>query len=194
MHALFVLLATAGLRLGEALGMTWDAVDIEQGCVFVGRQLQWAGPQRPSLVPVKTARSRRRVPLAPMAVEALRRHRTRQAEERLFLGPGWGGAYREWQLVFTTPLGTPVNPANFRNRDFYPMLAKAGLPRVRPHDLRHFTASAMLHGGADYSQVMEYLGHIQPGVTIGMYAHTLPGSLQEAATRVERLLTAAVEE
>src|SRR5690606_28592506 len=89
LHALFVLLATSGLQLGEALGMTWDTVDFEQGIVFVNRQLQWAGkPQRPSLVPVKTARSRRRVPLAPMAVSALKQHRARQAEERLFLGAG----------------------------------------------------------------------------------------------------------
>ena len=194
LHALFVLLATSGLRLGEALGLTWDAVDVDQGCIFVGRQLQWAGkPLRPSLVPVKTARSRRRVPLAPMGVAALRQHRARQAEERLFLGPGWGGDYRDWNLVFTNEVGKPINPANFRNRVFYPALKRAGLPRVRPHDLRHFTATAMLHSGADYRQVMEYLGHSRPDVTIGLYAHTLPGSLNEAAARIERLLTTAAD-
>jgi len=128
-----------------------------------------------------------------MGVAALRQHRVRQGEERLFLGPGWGGDYRDWNLVFTNEVGKPINPAIFRNRVFYPALKRAGLPRVRPHDLRHFTATAMLHSGADYRQVMEYLGHSRPDVTIGLYAHTLPGSLNEAAARIERLLTTAAD-
>lgn len=191
LNALFVFLATTGCRIGEATGLQWPDVNLADGTVTIRQQLQWVGkPLRPGLVPLKTARSRRRIPLAPMALRALEKHRGRQAQERLKVGEGWG----DWNLVFTTPIGTPVNPSNFRNRAFYPVLEKASLPRIRVHDLRHFATSAMLHSGADYRTVMDYLGHSQPSVTLGIYAHTLPGALQKAAARVEDLLTAADEE
>src|SRR5260370_32679136 len=85
LHALWVLLATTGLRLGEALGVTWPDVDFERGSLTVRRALQRL-PKRLGgvvLVEPKTDRSRRTVYLAPGTVAALAEHRRRQADEPL---------------------------------------------------------------------------------------------------------------
>lgn len=112
LHALFVLLSTTGSRLGEALGLQWPDVDFDEPSVVFRHQLQWAGkPLRPALVPLKTNSSRRRLPLPEMTVRALKAHRKHQKEERLLAGEAWV----DWGLVFTTPIGTPINPSNFRN-------------------------------------------------------------------------------
>src|SRR5690606_42099004 len=64
-------------------------------------------------------------------------------------------------LVFTTSIGTPLTPANVRNQSFYPLLKKAGLPRIRFHDLRHTTATVLLSRGVHPRLVQELLGHSQ---------------------------------
>ncbi|MBA2563920.1 MAG: hypothetical protein H0V09_00675 [Gemmatimonadetes bacterium] len=77
-------------------------------------------------------------------LEALRRHRRRQLEERLALGPVWQD---EWGLVFTTRVGSPIRPGNLLRRSFWPALKRAELPRVRFHDLSHTAATLLLLRG-----------------------------------------------
>jgi integrase len=128
-----------GLRQGEVLGLCWDDVDIDQKVLRVRRSLQRRSGGGLMFADVKTARSRRDLPLPDELVEALRRHRVRQSEERLATGSRWAGS----ACVFTTPLGTPIDPRNdFRN--FKQLLAAAGLRDVRLHDLRHTAATLLL--------------------------------------------------
>ena len=88
----------------------------------------------------KTRRSRRNVHLTGAAVGALRSHLERQLEdiERL------GDRYRDHGLVFTSEIGTLINPTNLRRRSFVPLLERAGLPQIRFHDLRHTCATLLL--------------------------------------------------
>ncbi|MEX2355620.1 MAG: tyrosine-type recombinase/integrase, partial [Thermaerobacterales bacterium] len=97
----------------------------------------------------------------------------------------------EWELVFTTPIGTPVNQSNIRNRHFYDLLDAAGLPRMRFHDLRHTCATLMLQAGVQPKVVQETLGHSTIAMTIDLYSHVMPSIQKEAATRMNDLLTAA---
>lgn len=185
LYALYVLAVTTGMRLGELLGLTWPDVDLDAGEVRVRRQLVWVRNVEPTLAEPKTDAGRRTISLPPLAVEALHEHRRRQLEERLLAGPAWQD---RWHLVFTTPLGTPINPSNLRNRSFRPLLEKAGLPRVRFHDLRHSVASFLLAAGTNVKAVQELLGHITSRVTLDTYAHTLPGMRQQVAATLERLV------
>ena len=86
LHAVWVLLATTGLRLGEATGLRWEDVDHDAGQLTVRRALQRQRGKGLVLVEPKTARSRRTIHLTSVAVDALRRHNTRQKEQRLVLG------------------------------------------------------------------------------------------------------------
>ncbi len=97
LESLFGVALACGLRLGEALGLKWEDVDLETGELRVRQQLQRDG-KRLVLAELKTAKSRRTLALPKVCIEALKRHRTRQLEERLKAGPAW----QETGLVFTT--------------------------------------------------------------------------------------------
>jgi integrase len=83
--------------------------------------------------------------------------------------------WRESLCVFTTPTGTPVDPRN-DYRQFQKLLAKAGLPSVRLHDLRHTAASLLLAQNVPARVVMEILGHSQIALTMNTYSHRRSGS------------------
>jgi len=132
---------------------------------------------------VKTARSRRDQPLPDELVDALRRHRARQSEERLAAGTHGAGS----ACVFTTPIGTPVDPRN-DFRCFKQLLAAAGVRDVRLHDLRHTAATLLLAQGVPARVVMKILGHRQIGLTMNTYTHVASEVLREATSRMTQTL------
>ncbi len=181
-EALVIVALATGLRAGELLGLSWDATDPDAGTLRVERQLQRvAGAYE--LVEPKTERSRRTLVLPPVAVEALRRQRVRQAEARLYAGAGW----QDWGLVFTTAAGAPIHGSTLTHR-FQARLAAAGLDRIRWHDLRHGCAALLLADGTSLRVVMEQLGHSQIAVTANIYAHVVPALLADAANTLDRAL------
>ncbi len=188
LEALYTVALALGLRQGEALGLRWEDVDLEAGRLHVRVQLQRLEGRGPQLVALKTASSRRALPLPPFAIEALRRHRARQLEERLALGPAW----QEHGLVFTSTIGTPLEARNVL-RDYHALLARAGLPRKRFHDLRHTCATLLLLQGVDLRVVMEILGHSQISLTANTYTHVAEALKRQAAERLEALLGQASE-
>lgn len=183
LYALYVLAATCGLRIGEALGLKWEDVNFDQRTLTVQRQLQWLKGQ-PQLVAPKSEKSKRTIVLPQVALGALREHRVRQAEERLRAGAAW----QDHGLIFTTSIGTPLSPANVRNRSFYRILKEAGLPRIRFHDLRHTTATLLLARGVHPRLVQELLGHSQISLTLDTYTHVMAPMLRQVADEMDALL------
>ena len=127
LEALYTLAVGIGLRRGELLGLTGQAVDLDEETLRVRRSLQRVNGQL-TLVDPKTARSQRTLPLPGLCVQALRKQQDRQRVER---GESvtWGD---EWGLVFTTSVGTPIEPRNL-NRHFTTVAKRAGLPKLRFH-------------------------------------------------------------
>jgi len=185
LKALFTVALAVGLRQGEALGLRWQDVDLDGAALSVQRSLQRVGGQWLFLEP-KTPRSRRTVPLPAPVVAALREHRARQLQERLRLGPAWEG--ETWgDLVFADEAGGPLSGFHVRRR-FYMLLAMAGLPPMRYHDLRHGAASLMAAQGVPMRTAMEMLGHSQISTTANIYAHVAPELTRDAADRMEAAL------
>ena len=116
--------------------------------------------------------------LTTRAVEALKRHRERQLEEREELA----GLWQDHGLVFPTRVGTPMSRHNLVARSFKPLLERAGLPNIRFHDLRHTCATLMLAVGTNPKVVQETLGHANVTITLDTYSHLLP-NLQEEVQR-----------
>lgn len=163
--------------------MRWSDVDLDVGTVTVRYTLQRVDGQL-TLVEPKTVRGRRTIPLPPSVAVELRAHRTRQKEERLWMGSRW----RDADFVFTTTIGTPLDGTNVTHR-FQVLLREAGLPRYRFHDLRHTAASLMLRQGVPARVVMETLGHSQINLTLNTYSHVMPALMGDAAARMDALLT-----
>jgi integrase len=183
MHARWALAVTLGLRQGEVLGLKWDDVDLEHAVLRVRRALQRQSGGELVLVQPKTSRSRRTVRLPPSIVESLRVHRQEQEARRDAAGNAW----KDTGLVFTTRTGGPVHPRN-DYRAFRALLRKAGLRRIRLHDLRHTAASLMLAKEVPARVVMEVLGHSQISLTMNTYSHVADESMQTVAERMEDTL------
>lgn len=149
-----------GLRRGEALGLRWCDVDLGLGELRVLQTLQRV-EGRLQFLPPKSERSRRRVPLPAVAVEALQQHRVQALSEAVERGTDIAGD----DLVFTSTVGTPLEPRNV-NRTFTDLVKAAGLRHVRLHDLRHTCASLLLAQGVSPRVVMDILGHSAIAVTM----------------------------
>ena len=128
-----------------------------------GRSL---GPTKGAKLATKTARSQRTVPLPPVMVSALKRHRTKQSAERLARGPKW----QEHGYVFTTPIGTPIDPRNC-TRLVQAACKAAGVRVVRLHDFRHGCVSVLLAMGVPPRTTMEIVGHTTLEITMNVYGH-----------------------
>jgi integrase len=174
-EALYVLAISSGMRQGELLGLRWSDVDLDRGYLSVTHTLERSGPNAVFGEP-KTSASRRRVRLTDRAIEALRRHRSVQAEIRLRAGAAW----RDLDLVFTNGTGGPLDAHNLVRRDFGRLLERAGLTPIRFHDLRHTAATLLLTKGIHPKVVADMLGHSSVAVTLDTYSHVLEGLHQEA--------------
>ena len=90
--------------------------------------------------------------------------------------------------LFATGIGTPLSPRNV-DRSFEESIARAGVPRVRLHDLRHCNASLDLSTGTSVKAVATRLGHSDPSITLRTYAHVMPHEETAAAERLGALLS-----
>ena len=102
-------------------------------------------------------------------------------------GRGAGDTWRDSGHVFTTPIGTPLDPANLR-KAFKRLLVAAELPAVRFHDLRHSAASLLLAEGVPMRMIIETLGHSQISITSDLYSHVAPELRQDVADAADRAL------
>jgi integrase len=185
LEALFVMAITTGARVGELLGLSWDDVNLQTGKVHIRRALVRQAKKGLVLVEPKTERSRRTIHLTALAIEALKGHLLRQQQLKGFGEPGWN----EYNLVFCNHVGKPFDHSSLIKDYFHPLLAKAGLPLIRFHDLRHTAATLMLQLEVHPKVVQEMLGHSSIGITLDTYSHAIPTMQIGAAGRLSDLLT-----
>lgn len=183
LEALYVLALTSGLRLGELQALRWRDVNLDGARLRVTATFQGMANGKLLLAKPKTARSRREVHLSALAVAALRRHRVAQLEERLRAANFW----EDHDLVFANERGRPLDGNNFRERAFARLLERAGLPRIRFHDLRHTAATLLMSQGVPIKVASEMLGHADIATTLRTYSHVLPGMQEQAAEAMDRV-------
>ncbi|MDR7549491.1 MAG: site-specific integrase [Armatimonadota bacterium] len=182
-YRLYLAAVTTGMRQGELLGLRWRDVDLALGVASVQQTFYRLGAQMLFGEP-KSAKARRTVALPVVLVEELRALREEQEENRRLLGPD----YHDYGLVFCQPNGKPLHGHNISRGDLRRVLARAGLPRIRFHDLRHSHATLLPRQGEHPKVVSERLGHSGVGITLDTYSHVLPGMQAQAAARLEERL------
>lgn len=107
LETLITFALSLGLRKGEILGLRWNDLDLETGTLQVRHAIQKVNGTWQFVEP-KTDQSRRTLHLPPITLAALRQHRERQALERAAAGSRW----QEWNLVFPSAVGTPMDGSN----------------------------------------------------------------------------------
>jgi integrase len=177
LFALYPLAFTTGMREGEMFGLQWPDIDFAQGFLTVRRLLEEVRGKF-ALRDPKTDPSRRRIDLPHLALQALADHRKAMLAE----GQDMQG------LVFCDTDGGPLRRSNVARRSFFKIIARAGLPKIRFHDLRHSAASLLLAAGENPKVVQERLGHSRIETTLNIYSHVVPTMQQEAARKLDRLL------
>ena len=165
---LFEFLAVTGLRIGEALGLQWQHLDLGRGRVLVRRR--W---YRGTFAAPKSRYGRRDVPIRP------------EMAQRLWaLRKEAGGG--DDDLVFPSASGSPLNDSNLY-RVFRPAAARAGVPWATFHTLRHTCATALFRHGMNAKQVQGWLGHHAASFTLDTYVHLLPDDVAEAPAAFDEL-------
>jgi integrase len=178
----WALLLARGVRRGELCGLKWSAVDLDAGTLRI-ETTRTVVEGKPTASRPKTAAGLRSIPIDARLVALLRAHRRRQAAEKLAAGP----AYEDSGFLLADELGRPYHPESISGW-FDTKVAEVGLPRIRLHDTRHTAATLMLAAGTPVKVVSEMLGHSSPTVTLGIYAHVLPGMAEEAGARLSAAL------
>lgn len=176
LEALFVLALTTGMRQGELFALRWSDVDLRRRTLFVQRSAQEVASEI-SFVEPKTDRSRRRVSLSGVAVDALKRRKAIAATEA-----------RNGELVFPSERGYVLRKSNFLRKDWEPIRTAAQVPKARFHDLRHTAASLLLIEGVHPKVVSEMLGHASVRLTLDTYSHLIPTMQAGAADAFDRVL------
>ena len=160
-QTLYYLAVSTGLREGELLGLQWGDLDWKTGALQVQRQAQRQTGAGVVFTEPKSAAGRRLIVLGQATLTRLRKHNVEQKRARVFIGGRW----KEQGLIFTSSIGTPLD-ARKMSRQFKTTLARAGLPDIRFHDLRHTAATLMLQQGIHPKIVQERLGHSNIGMTL----------------------------
>ena len=172
---LYYLELATGLRRGELLGLKWEDIDLERGDLRVRRQVSRINGEVVE-APLKTKNAYRTLPLAEDTVSVLK-------EQRRKVGNS------PW--VFPSPNGGPISPDSVLHM-LHRVLKRAGLPKVRFHDLRHTFATLALQNGVDVKTVSGMLGHFSAGFTLDTYAHITSAAQRQAAKTMENVLSGSI--
>ena len=173
---LYYIELTTGLRRGELLGLKWEDLDWKNCELRVRRQVARINGEVVE-APLKTKNAYRTLPLSEDAIGVLTQQR--QAV----------GSQCPW--VFPSPSGGPMSPDSVLHM-LHRVLKRAGLPKLRFHDLRHTVATLALQNGVDVKTVSGMLGHFSAGFTLDTYAHVTTQAQREAANTMGNLLSGAV--
>lgn len=179
--SLVVLAFTTGARRGELLGMRWHDVNFEARYVTIKSSLSEVGGLV-RLKGTKTNRSRR-VPLSTLAIDALRKQRAYQAQQKLLLRE----AYKDEGFVFSTPTGDPWVPSAVTDK-FRKLARQCGVSSTRLHDARHTAATWLITEGVDIPTVGAILGHAAPSTTLNIYSHAIAGAAESAVEKIDEHL------
>ena len=172
---LYYLELATGLRRGELLGLKWEDIDLERGDLRVRRQIARINGEVVE-APLKTKNAYRTLPLAEDTVSILLEQKKKVA------GSPW---------VFPSSTGGPISPDSVLHM-LHRVLKRAGLPRIRFHDLRHTFATLALQNGVDVKTVSGMLGHFSAGFTLDTYAHVTTASQRQAAKTMGGILSGSL--
>ncbi|MDK2894832.1 MAG: integrase [Moorella sp. (in: firmicutes)] len=181
---LITLAVATGLRRGELMGLEWQDIDFKNNTIEVHQASQYLPEKGIFTKDPKNETSNRMIAVPTSVMELLKQYKAQQAEERLKVGDLWQGSNR----LFTTWDGQPMHPDTI-SKWFPKFLRRYGLPPITFHGLRHTSATLLIAEGVNLKNVSRRLGHSNISTTGDIYAHALRSVDQEAAEKLDHILT-----
>ncbi len=191
---LSLLLLAAGIRIGEALGVEWQHIDMDNSIMAVEQASQYLGHNVGTITKrPKNKASERLVALPNSLVELLHQYKSYQAAKRIELGSKWqGGVTFSHDRLFTTWNGRPMFPGSY-NTWLSRLCLNNGLPHITPHSLRHLSATLLINANISLKNISARLGHNRTSTTGDIYSHFLKSTDKIAAEKMDAILLAAKE-
>ena len=165
-YPIILTLARTGMRVGEACGLQWGDIDFDGRFINIQRSYSHGHIETP-----KNGKPRR-VDMSMQLTEVLWRLKRRRINDII-----------KW--LFPNEAGNPIDSHNWRKRVFDKALQKAGLRRIRIHDLRHTYASLLIQAGESLAYVQNQLGHHSIKLTVDVYGHLAPEGNKEAVDKLD---------
>ena len=189
---LLKVIVLTGMRLSEAIGLTWDCVDFRRGTVLINKQLQKRPESAGGFVfsSAKNGKGRTLRP-APYVMALLQTRYDQQVHHKDVAQEAWAGWHTESEhkkaLVFTNLFGEHLHPQTVYNH-FKKLADRIGAPNARVHDLRHTFAVLSIQNGDDYKTVQVNLGHATAAFTLDVYGHVSEAMKSASAERMEKYI------
>jgi len=182
-RTLFLTAVLTGMRRGELLGFQWGDIDWNSNVIFVQRSLYWntksdlatntdSRSKRWAFSSPKSRRSVRSIMMTPKLREALQTHKINCHAN-------------EYDLVFCTSNGTPLDPDNMVKQQFHPTLSRAGLRRIPFHSLRHSFTALLIAQGEHPKFIQSQLGHASIQTTMDLYGHLFPQEHHQVGSKLD---------
>lgn len=180
---LWLLYLTSGFRRGEGLGLRWRDVDWTRSTLTVKQQVVVRGGA-PVIGEPKSKAAKRTIEMDPHTMGQLETHYTKQCARRKE-----ARYWQDYDLVFCTGGGTPINPNNLY-RNFARIVEASGVhAELKPHDLRHTHGTRMLNAGMTIADLSRRLGHAKVSITVDLYAsHLVAGRESGAPKAISEML------
>jgi integrase len=182
-EALYHLALKLGPRKSEIFGLQTRDIDWLKQTIHIRRQVYRPPTGGWNFAPLKTKRANRVLAVGDGLLDQLRRQLDRVQAMRLE-----AKSWQENDLLFPSAAGTPMNSRI--GATFERATQRAGLPQIRFHDMRHTAVSIMLANGIQILTVSRIIGHSNPAVTLSVYGHLMPGSMEEAAALMDEVTQA----
>lgn len=161
-----------GLRRGEVVGLKWDAIDFERGCIIIKRTVTSVQLNGKTQIieqdSAKTKSSMRTLPLVGSFREYFLQVKEAQELNKKVCGNCYNYEYDGY--VFVDEMGERMKP-DYLTSQFPAFIQRHGMRKMRFHDLRHSCASLLLANGVPLKQIQEWLGHSDFSTTANIYAH-----------------------
>ena len=184
LDAFLHIMLTTGMRPGEALGLRWEDIDLENSELFITGTLKSARRITPSGVGIvqlernepKTKASRRTISTPSALKSALERQMMRQSMWKI----REGGRWKDTGYVVTSLIGTPVSITNLRKK-YKKLLSENDIRYIRLHDIRHSVVTMSLELGIPLDQISQVVGHSSLSITKDIYGRNIKGHTQNFA-------------
>lgn len=183
LYALYLIVILSGLRRGELLGLRWQDVDLDKRRFTIRHTLIFINGKRHEKDGAKSESSERSFQISAEIVAALHERQAAYCFERVAAGEEW----HEHDFVFGSTIGTGLYESTLR-RQHEKLIARAKLPRLTMHELRHTYTSLALLRDLDIKKVSRRLGHSTVGITLDIYQHLYPEQDEAAALSSDELL------
>lgn len=183
-EVLFTLMARTGIRIGEALALTWDDIDLKNKTITINKTLVYPLNSKPYISTPKTKNSIRKITIDDKLVKLLKKHKINRNEMYL--------RYKDYKkpetnIVFHQHEGRWLR-TNVVREYFKEVCKRAGLPVLSPHALRHSHAVHLLEAGASEKYVAERLGHASTKTTSDTYLHITKKIEDDALDKYQRYI------